>query len=74
MGQKFKNIEYIFIGGGSAGDTFKIINNYGGNIDVFILELGKGIYHAVNKGNALAAGDVIGIINAHVFFADQHVS
>lgn len=74
LGQKFKTIEYIIIDGASTDDTCKIINDYWGNIDVFISERDKGIYDAMNKGIALATDDAIGIINAADFFADEDVS
>src|SRR3569833_506463 len=73
LGQKFKNIEYIIIDGGSTDDTCKIIGNYREKIDAFISEPDKGIYDAMNKGIALATGDVIGTINADDFFADDSV-
>lgn len=71
--QRFKNFEYIIIDGGSADDTRKIINNYRGSINVFISEPDRGIYDAMNKGISLATGDVIGILNADDFFADDDV-
>ncbi len=73
LGQKFKNIEYIIIDGGSTDDTGKIINNYRDNIDVFISEPDNGIYDAMNKGIALATGDVIGTVNADDSFANDDV-
>jgi glycosyltransferase involved in cell wall biosynthesis len=73
LAQKFKNIEYIIIDGGSTDDTCKIINDYRENIDVFMSEPDNGIYDAMNKGIALATGDVIGIINADDFLADEDV-
>lgn len=71
--QKFKNIEYIIIDGGSTDDTCQIIDNYRENIDVFISKPDNGIYDAMNKGIALATGDVVGIVNADDFFADSNV-
>jgi len=73
FGQKFKNIQYIIIDGGSTDDTCRIIENYKEKIDVFISEPDKGIYDAMNKGIALATGDVVGTINADDFFADDNV-
>ena len=73
FGQKFKNVEYIIIDGGSTDNTCGIIENYREKIDVFISEPDKGIYDAMNKGLALATGDVIGTINADDFFADDNV-
>jgi len=74
FGQKYKNVEYIIIDGGSTDNTCRIIENYREKIDVFISEPDKGIYDAMNKGLALATGDVIGTINADDFFADDNVS
>ncbi|MBS1519706.1 MAG: glycosyltransferase [Bacteroidetes bacterium] len=73
LGQKYKNIEYIIIDGGSIDNTVGIIEKYSANIDVFISEPDKGIYDAMNKGIARATGDVIGTINADDFFADNDV-
>ena len=73
FGQKYKNVEYIIIDGGSTDNTCRIIENYREKIDVFISEPDKGIYDAMNKGLALATGDVIGTINADDFFADDNV-
>ena len=71
--QKFKNFEYIIIDGGSTDNTRKIINNYRNHIDVFISEPDNGIYDAMNKGIALATGDVVGTVNADDYYADDDV-
>ena len=58
-GQRFKNLELVFIDGGSADDTQCIISNLrnaGETAIQFISELDKGIYDAMNKGLELAAG------------------
>ena len=71
--QKFKKFEYIIIDGGSTDNTCKIISNYRNNIDVFISEPDNGIYDAMNKGIALATGDVVGTVNADDYYADDDV-
>lgn len=71
--QRFKNTQYIIIDGGSTDDTVAIIEKYSANVDIFISEPDNGIYDAMNKGIALATGDVIGTINADDFFADDDV-
>ncbi|MDO3624975.1 glycosyltransferase family 2 protein [Mucilaginibacter sp. BT774] len=71
--QSLKNIQYIIVDGGSTDDTIKIIDKYSTNVDAFISEPDNGIYDAMNKGIALATGDVIGTINADDFFADNDV-
>jgi len=73
LGQNFKNIEYIIVDGGSTDGTREIIENYREKINGFISEPDKGIYDAMNKGIALATGDVIGTINADDYFADNDV-
>jgi glycosyltransferase involved in cell wall biosynthesis len=71
--QRFKNIQYIIIDGGSTDNTNQIISKYKQDIDIFITESDNGVYDAMNKGIAVATGDIIGTINADDFFADDDV-
>ncbi|WP_426671957.1 glycosyltransferase family 2 protein [Mucilaginibacter sp. McL0603] len=73
LGQKFNNVQYIVIDGGSTDDTIKIINKYKDKVDIFVSEPDRGIYDAMNKGIALATGDIIGTLNADDFYSDDHV-
>jgi len=73
LGQKFNNIQHIIIDGASTDDTVQIINKYRDNISVFISEPDNGIYDAMNKGIALADGDIIGTLNADDFLADDDI-
>lgn len=73
VGQKFNNIEYIIIDGASTDNTIETINRYRNYIDVFVSEPDKGIYDAMNKGLALATGDVIGTLNADDYFANENI-
>jgi glycosyltransferase involved in cell wall biosynthesis len=73
MRQKFNNIEYIVIDGGSTDNTIQIINRYKDKINIYISEPDKGIYDAMNKGIAMATGDIIGTLNADDFFNNDEV-
>jgi len=73
LNQSYKNIEYIIIDGASIDGTIETIKSYGDKITKFISEPDRGIYDAMNKGVALATGDVIGILNSDDFYIDEHV-
>jgi glycosyltransferase involved in cell wall biosynthesis len=71
--QSYQNIEYIVVDGGSSDDTLKIIKNYSSCISNYISESDKGLYDAMNKGIAMATGDIIGILNSDDIFVDNYV-
>lgn len=73
LSQNFPNIEYIIVDGVSKDKTVEIIKAYGNRISKFISESDKGIYDAMNKGLALATGDVIGILNSDDLYTDKEV-
>jgi len=64
------DIEYIVVDGGSKDGTQAIVESYGERISRFVSEPDKGLYDAMNKGVALATGDVIGILNSDDFYED----
>jgi len=72
-GQTYKNIEHIIIDGLSTDGTVEIVKSYGKRINKFITEKDKGIYDAMNKGIALASGDIIGILNSDDIYFDDKV-
>lgn len=73
IGQNFSKVEYIVIDGGSTDKTTNIIQRYKHHISHVVSEPDKGIYDAMNKGIKLATGDVVGMLNADDFFADNTV-
>ncbi len=73
LNQTYNDIEYIIIDGTSQDGTIEIIQSYGDKISKLISEPDDGLYDAMNKGIALATGDVIGILNSDDFYIDEHV-
>ena len=71
--QKYNNIEYIVIDGGSTDNTVSIITSFYSGVTYFISEPDKGIYHAINKGISKATGDIIGLLHSDDVFADTDV-
>lgn len=69
--------EYILIDGGSSDGTIDLIqaehNRPGTPLSRWISEPDQGIYDALNKGIALATGDVLGFLHADDVFAHPHV-
>lgn len=72
MNQSYPNIEHIIIDGGSSDDTMKIVDQFS-HVTKKISEEDQGIYHAMNKGIAMATGDIVGILNADDIYAHTDV-
>ncbi len=73
LNQTYKNIEYIIIDGLSSDKTLSIIDKYKNSISKIVSEKDNGLYDALNKGIAIATGDVIGLIHSDDFFIDNNV-
>jgi len=71
--QTYKDIEYIIVDGNSTDNTTAIIKKHGDKISKWISEPDKGLYDAMNKGIALATGDLIGILNSDDTFYNVKV-
>ena len=65
--QKGVDVEYIVVDGASTDESVSIFKEYelrfNGRMR-WISERDKGMYDAINKGIAMATGDVVGILNA----------
>jgi glycosyltransferase involved in cell wall biosynthesis len=66
------NVEHIIIDNCSTDATLEIIKSYP-YIKKVVSEKDHGIYDAMNKGIALASGDVIGILNSDDCYVDANV-
>lgn len=73
LNQRYPNIEYIIVDGGSCDGTLDIINSFGNLITKFHSGEDNGIYDAMNTGIKLAEGDIIGFLNADDLYIDDHV-
>ena len=73
LAQTYGNIEHIIIDGGSDRPTIDIIRGYESRIEYYISEPDKGIYDAMNKGIARAAGDYICLLNSDDYYAPDFV-
>ncbi|MEP6584758.1 MAG: glycosyltransferase family 2 protein [Ginsengibacter sp.] len=71
--QDHPDIEHIIIDGKSTDGTLGIIRRNERHISAWISEPDRGMYDAINKGIALASGDIIGILNSDDMFASADV-
>lgn len=71
--QSYKDIEHIIIDGGSTDGTLELVAAEGPHVSTLVSEPDKGIFYAMNKGLALATGEVIGFLNSDDLFSDREV-
>ncbi len=68
LAQSYQNIEYLIIDGLSTDGTLAIIKKYESKITKVVSEKDTGIYNAMNKGLALAKGEIVAILNADDYY------
>lgn len=71
--QNYTDIEHIVVDGNSTDNTIKEICKLEHNNLLWVSEPDKGMYDGINKGLKKATGDVIGLLNADDFFADDTI-
>lgn len=73
--QDYFNIEYLIIDGGSTDGTIDIVRDFVGKYTFirYVSEPDKGIYDALNKGVAMATGEVIGFVHSDDLLAQRDV-
>lgn len=76
LNQTYNDYELIVVDGGSKDDTVEILRHYepifNGRMK-WISEPDQGIYDAMNKGIAMATGDVVGILNSDDFYTSYGI-
>lgn len=73
LGQNYPALEYIVMDGGSTDGSPEIIHRYGARLAHWVSERDGGVYDAMNKGAAAAAGDWVIFMNAGDRFHDSEV-
>lgn len=71
--QTHNDIEHIIIDGMSTDGTLAIIEKYKDHISRWVSEKDYSMYDAINKGMAMATGDVIGTLNSDDVLASPDV-
>lgn len=68
--QDHADVEHIVVDGGSKDGTLEIIADTPNRIARLVSEPDRGIYDAMNKGIALATGDIVGFLNSDDVYAE----
>ena len=76
LAQSYADFEHIIVDGNSKDNTLEIVKEleprYKGRLR-WISEPDRGIYDAMNKGIALATGNVVGILNSDDFYSSTDI-
>ena len=75
LSQTYENIEYVIVDGASSDRTIEIIKEKTVGVQQlkFVSEPDTGIYDALNKGIAMATGEVIAFLHADDIYASSCV-
>ena len=68
LDQKYPNLEYFVVDGGSKDNSVDIIKQYAQHFDWWVSEKDRGQSHAINKGLERATGDLVIWLNSDDFF------
>lgn len=68
LANNYADLEYIVIDGGSKDGTQDVVRKYADHIDHFVSEKDEGQADAINKGFALATGEIYAYINSDDYY------
>ncbi|MBK1706834.1 glycosyltransferase family 2 protein [Halochromatium glycolicum] len=71
--QSHSDIEHIVIDNQSSDGTLELLRSRHDNQRVIVSEPDAGIYDALNKGIAMASGEVVGLLHSNDLFAAEDV-
>lgn len=71
--QVYPNVQHVVVDGASPDETMEIVGRGLRAGGIAVSEPDRGLYDAMNKGLALATGDIIGFLNADDVYADERV-
>jgi glycosyltransferase involved in cell wall biosynthesis len=73
LSQDYPNLEYIIVDGASSDRTLSIIEKYSERISKIVSEPDMGLYDALNKGIALATGEIIGFLHSDDIYSGSGI-
>lgn len=73
LSQRYSDLEYIVVDGGSIDNSVEIIKKQEPSIDKWVSEKDNGIYHALNKGIQMATGDYLLFLNSGDHFSNSDI-
>ncbi len=71
--QSHPDVEHIVVDGGSCDGTVGLIEKHLRTGGRYVSERDNGLYDAMNKGIAMAQGNMIGLLNADDMYADKDI-